>query len=300
MPKLNVQQNNQNVIQAFKNALAIGNLKGIIASDGSHNFSTAGSNRNLLDNPWFTVRQRGDGPFSGANTEAVDRWRTTSNSTMTGTTDGITLTTTVRTWGMQQRVAKDFLVVGKTYTISAMEQDGTITSATFTWTGSGMSKYVTGANVGFEISASNANYNQIYFTTNYVGSVYLRAVKLELGSISTLANDAPPNYAEELEKCKYYCRVIEGNTYTVIGQAVASTSVRFPMQFAMRATPSISVIGSIQVNGNGGLLTVSSITVNGWGATCVELNCGVSGATSHTPYLLLPASGAKIILSADL
>ena len=53
MPKLNVQQSSQNIVQAFRNTLAIGNLKGIIASDGNHNFSTAGSNRNLLDNPWW-------------------------------------------------------------------------------------------------------------------------------------------------------------------------------------------------------------------------------------------------------
>ena len=59
MPKLNVQQNNANVIKALRNALAIGQVKGPIASDGADNFSSAGSNRNLLDNPFFTLNQRG-------------------------------------------------------------------------------------------------------------------------------------------------------------------------------------------------------------------------------------------------
>ena len=35
-------------------------------------------------------------------------------------------------------------------------------------------------------------------------SITLKAVKLEIGSVSTLANDAPPNYAAELAKCQRY------------------------------------------------------------------------------------------------
>ena len=313
MPKLNVQQTNQNVIQAFKNALAIGNLKGIIASDGNHNFSTAGSNRNLLDNPWFTVRQRGDGPFSGANTEAVDRWRTTSNSTMTGTTDGITLTTTVRTWGMQQRVEKDFLVVGKTYTISAMEQDGTITSATFTWTGSGISKYVTGANVGFEISVSNANYNQIYITTNYVGSVYLRAVKLELGSVSTLANDAPPKESQVTDDCKWYFqRIQQEDGYTApvgFGIVTASTTIlrtliplSSPLRKAGTLTATATNIGQMRVQGNGNNLTPTAITGRGVLNGHAVVDITVNGTlTANQVYTLVFANSTAIIdLSKDL
>ena len=35
---------------------------------GAHidNTDVINSNRNLLDNPWLTIRQRGDGPFTGA------------------------------------------------------------------------------------------------------------------------------------------------------------------------------------------------------------------------------------------
>lgn len=39
MPKLNVQQNNAGVIQALKNALAIGQINGTLACDGENNFS---------------------------------------------------------------------------------------------------------------------------------------------------------------------------------------------------------------------------------------------------------------------
>lgn len=39
MPKLNVQQNNQNVIQSLANGVAIGRLNGIIKCDGANNFT---------------------------------------------------------------------------------------------------------------------------------------------------------------------------------------------------------------------------------------------------------------------
>lgn len=42
MPKLNVQQNNAGVIQALRNALAIGSINGLLQCDGANNFS-AGS-----------------------------------------------------------------------------------------------------------------------------------------------------------------------------------------------------------------------------------------------------------------
>ena len=242
------------------------------------------SNPNLLDNPWFTVRQRGDGPFSGANTEAFDRWLATINSTLTGTANGITITTTVRTWGMQQRVAKGFFTVGKTYTISAMEQDGTITSATFTWTGSGISKYVTGANVGFEISVSNGNYEQIYFTTNYVGSVDLKAVKIELGSVSTLANDTPPDYDRELEHCKYYFERIKAlGNYAEFGLGIAQTTgtvyAHIPMHPKRDGNYTIATNGSFRVISTSG---ISATGISKYAHTSTAGNLVVSVTASVT------------------
>ena len=312
MPKLNVQQNNQNVIQAFKNALAIGRLKGIIASDGNHNFSTAGSNRNLLDNPWFIVRQRGDGPFS-ANTPAVDRWRTTSNATITATANGITLTTTVRTWGMVQRVAKGLFTVGKTYTISAMEQDGTITSASFEWTGSAISRYVSGANVGFEISVSSSAYEQIYITTNYTGDVYLKAVKLELGSVSTLANDAPPKEDKATADCKWYFqRIQQEDGYTApvgFGIVAASTNIlrtliplSSPLRKAGTLTATVTNIGQMRVQGNGSNLTPTAITGRGVlnGHAVVDITVNGTLVNNQFYTLVFANSTAIIELSKDL
>ena len=157
MPKLNVQQNNQNVIQAFKNALAIGNLKGIIASDGSHNFSTAGSNRNLLDNPWFTVNQLGVNGTITNGQYGVDRW-IAGGGTVTMATGGITLGAG-KSYALQ-RPADPSIFNGKTVTLSVMTSDGVIESGTVV-AQTGSAKTVRTAN--FELCIGYTAYNSFYF-----------------------------------------------------------------------------------------------------------------------------------------
>lgn len=273
--------------------------------DGTDVYQT---NPNLLDNPWFTVRQRGDGPFS-ANTPAVDRWRTTSNATITATANGITLTTTMRTWGMVQRVAKGFFTVGKTYTISAMEQDGTITSASFEWTGSAISRYVTGANVGFEISVSSSAYEQIYITTNYTGDVYLKAVKLELGSVSTLANDTPPDYGTELLKCqRYFVRLKKLYSIVATGYALNATTPCFfaPTPVPLRDGVALtSAISGLYVAAPSGFRAVSAIAIQNSGtaysASGVFFNATTTGLSSGEVCMLQVRDGNGYLdFSADL
>lgn len=295
MPKLNVQQNNKNVIQAFKNALAIGNLKGIIASDGNHNFSTAGSNRNLLDNPWFTVRQRGDGPFASAG-YTVDRWcNMNSSATTTPTSDGLTLTVD-NTGGLRQYIESDLnaFLIGKTVTFSILYQDGTIGAWTFEW------------------SASHSNRGTKYNTTIYAGgtngisinrsaTIYIRAVKLELGSVSTLANDAPPEYAEELAKCQYYFRRLKNTLGSgwCFGVGVASTASVVDMivhaNMRLAASPTIAYSGSFTCNGNA--VTSMSIWLQG-GQFCIRFI--TSGLTTYSAVQVFANARSYIDISADL
>lgn len=292
MPKLNVQQNNQNVIQAFRNALAIGNLKGIIASDGSHNFSTAGSNRNLLDNPFFTVNQRGVNGTITNGQYGLDRWMA-GGGTVTMATGGITLGAG-NSYAMQ-RPADPSIFNGKTVTLSVMTSDGVIESGTVV-AQTGSAKTVRTAN--FELCIGYTAYNSFYFYNTSSSSKTVIAAKIELGSVSTLANDAPPEYAEELAKCQYYCRVIETSGYFAFGIAAGSANIQTPLQYAMRARPSVSFTGSIAIFGANDL-TVSSIVVSAWGPSAVCLDFVTTGATSRTPYIV-NMSNAKIVLSADL
>ena len=252
MPKLNVQQNNQNVIQAFKNALAIGNLKGIIASDGSHNFSTAGSNPNLLDNPWFTVRQRGDGPFTTADTVGIDRWKTNGSSGSVTGNSGYVSVSNAAGATFYQRLRDGAVELGETYTVSIMENDGTISTGTIVT--STNREYV--ISVGpwmFELDARTAfapNYRfMVYKNSAWSGN--FKAMKWEKGAFSTLANDAPPELSIARIPCYENHLRLKGQ-YAPVGYAIALSTtlalLAIPTPVPMRIAPTPSLSGTLYFN----------------------------------------------------
>lgn len=260
MPKLNVQQSNQNVIQAFRNALAIGNLKGIIASDGNHNFSTAGSNRNLLDNPFFTIRQRGDGPFTSAG-NTLDRWKAVGNTTITGEAGGMRMEASTTYRGVSQFIETPAALANLTLTFSA---DITSLSGNIfvqIYDGAGAQILVKELSEGLSSVTFTAPANgikEIYLTNRASTSVNVlfRAVKLELGSVSTLANDAPPDYYDELDHCKWYferIKALSGNYAPMgFGYAASATAATIfvPMHAKRGSGYTVSTSGSFHlVNG---------------------------------------------------
>ena len=318
MPKLNVQQNNQNVIQAFKNALAIGNLKGIIASDGSHNFSTAGSNRNLLDNPWFTVNQRGfTSNTNSNNVPAVDRWKINNGSgTQSITNDGfkIDLSETTSYCSFQQAFGNDELA-GKTITISVCS-NGTIYSTTATVparttaTQTAISyTYTSGQLVRLFVMPASSAYSYLlqFSMTGVVATI--RAVKLELGSVSTLANDAPPDYWQELDHCKWYFERIKAQTtYSSFGNGFGETTTSGQMQVPMHpkrtATYTVSTSGSFTLYNGAQSRPVSALSkaTSGLGQNVLCLAATATSLVQGSMYALLANNDASayIDISADL
>ena len=304
MPKLNVQQNNQNVIQAFRNALAIGNLKGIIASDGSHNFSTAGSNRNLLDNPWFTVNQRGVNGTITNGQYGLDRWMA-GGGTVAMATGGITLGAG-NSYAMQ-RPADPSIFNGKTVTLSVMTSDGVIESGTVV-AQTGNAKTVRTAN--FELCIGYTAYNSFYFYNISSSEKTVIAAKLELGSVSTLANDVPPEYGTELMKCQRYFYRVKGHSYYApfgIGIALSTSSAEIfiPTPVPMRTSITVSTGGSFGLLSGGSSHTgISSISYydHTGGNVRVNVYLNSSPLTSGALCYLQGASSANayIDLSADL
>lgn len=316
MPKLNVQQNNQNVIQAFKNALAIGNLKGIIASDGSHNFSTAGSNRNLLDNPFFTVNQRSATTvtLNGPEAYIADRWIAGSFGTYTHNSDNtitITCPNSTAYAGLTQRI--DPIYRGGTYTYSVRLSDDTVISLQGTMpSGNGLNVYnITINGVSWQVLfRSDGSVYWITLRCNVANSTAtVKAAKLELGSVSTLANDAPPNYAEELRKCQYYfVRLHETANYGYFpvgfGAEQASSALRMAIMTPTslrRAPVTVSFSGTLNITGNGTRTTVTSMSILDVSDTAVLVSVVPASmpANQHT-YTLSFGAQAYIDLSADL
>lgn len=216
MPKLNVQQNNQNVIQAFKNALAIGNLKGIIASDGSHNFSTSGSNPNLLDNCYFVgggsqlghgkfpINQRGATSYTGAG-RMIDRWvGQNSAGTMTLTADGLVFSNTSSGYGyIRHTLTRATQTPGWTLSVIA---DGVL--------------YQTSGSAGITLPSgmllywASANALTWRVPGNLTASETISYIKYEAAPYSTALNDGPPDFVTEQLKCfSCYLNTSPNNVY---------------------------------------------------------------------------------------
>ena len=311
MPKLNVQQNNANVIKALRNALAIGQVKGPIASDGADNFSSAGSNRNLLDNPFFTINQRGQASYTGA-VFGVDRWTMAGASGSVVVNSGYLTISNVAGSPYLQRLARE-LKLGKTYTASILLNDGTVNSVTFTTSTQKEYVYQLG-NYYFELDARSAyapNYRFMIYG-NSTWTMDIVAAKLELGSVSTLANDVPPEYGTELAKCQYYCPVIDFPTYgsIAVGYATSSTTAYFIISLPanIRTLPTMTYSGSLRVfvPASNSSISVSGLAVAGSANTpCsnqIALSATVASGLTAGQLVVLGGNetAGKIILSAEL
>lgn len=312
MPKLNVQQNNANVIKALRNALAIGQIKGPIASDGADNFSSAGSNRNLLDNPWFTVNQRSAGSTSDGY--PADRWLKVGNTaaTATATANGLVIALNGSAYcDLRNRYSEAEIItpnLGKTATISIMLADGTVFSDQIVLSTTQQNRYLNSEKIRFNLNVSGGVY---LVRLVLYDDMTIRAVKLELGSVSTLANDAPPDYGTELAKCQRSFVRFEG-LYANVGFGLAASTtlgyILIPTPVFMRKAPNIVTISysEMYLFANSGYAhAINSITVQNGGysfnAAGVTVSVNSSGLVAGEPLLLQPrASGGYLDISADL
>lgn len=203
------------------------------------------SNTNILDNPRFQINQRGQENYSGT-VYMIDRWRgQRPEIKLEVVSRGIKLSTesvnTAR--GIMQPLDDDVVkeLLGKVVTVSALieEQSGvdgffiglySALTTTAVTTGqivaSGKSGLITTTwRIPEELPSSHTHLNFYvgFQNTSAVNSGIVRAVKLELGPVQTLAhpdasgnwvlNDPPPNKALELSKCqRYYERHIFDST----------------------------------------------------------------------------------------
>lgn len=291
-------------------------------SQARANIMAGGSNRNLLDNGWFTVRQRGDGAFGTGAQYTVDRWRKLAQGSITGTENGLSIAPTATTSFIEliqyTETSLGAALEGKTITFSLMTADGTVYSKSETVPAkpaSGSTNFLSLAiQTGISCAVYRRNtgdlmvdfmYNQAQTQTTFV----IRAVKLELGSVSTLANDAPPDYGTELIKCRgYFERINTLGSSEVVGMGfgASSSSVRIGIpSLICHDIKTVTYSGAgLLLEGNGTYLTISSINKlnntpkNGF----LTLTIGASGTvTPYQAYALVgTAAGGYIDISADL
>lgn len=274
------------------------------------------SNPNLLDNPFFRINQRQ--ATSGTTTTYIaDRWLLTFGSggvTWSRTNETITVQSTSGTShaDIYQNIEPSLFadLVGKTVTLSVMLNDYSILSKTFEFP----SNANRSGDMGFGLDGNNIRY-VVYYASKRVelqksltAETY-RAVKLELGSVSTLANDTPPDYGTELIKCRGYFERIHslGSSEIVgMGMGVSASSVRIGIPSLICHTiQSVTYSGGgLLLEGGGDYRTLTSIgrlnatPKNGF----LTVTCGSSDAiTLYQTYALVgTAAGGYIDISADL
>lgn len=272
--------------------------------DNSVDYANANSNRNLLDNPFFTVNQRGvTAATSYTNAYSVDRWKSVNIMNVTVDTGYITLKNAYSSGVSELVQIIPIDIVGKTATMSVMLSDGTIYSKAFTMSTS--SAWLELPNSWYLAAYGNGSDRtrfRIYSPNNTTSTLSVAAVKLELGSYSTLINDVAPDYAEELAKCQYYYREIKCTTtgYAMIGFATAATAFQACLPYTMRVRPTITYSGTLTAYYAGGNSAVTAVAANAEFTNSIQVAFTTTGLTAGSIVALAMGSGAKLMFSADL
>lgn len=210
-------------------------------------------NQNLLMNAFFRINQRGQTSYDG-NSYCVDRWRL-YNMSITNVSEYGLECNAVDDQFSSARIIQPFkasdldFLIGKTITITMRIDAPNARLRVGVYGGSGSqssaTQYINAASVtdtnGYmSITATMPE----VFTTEYVNFLFfpcydsqthiLKSVKVEFGSVSTLANDIIPDDGEELLKCQRYIHAY--------GSAAARPSNALDCVPHMRATPSQTTV----------------------------------------------------------
>lgn len=281
------------------------------------------SNRNLLDNPWFTVNQRGFTSIISANnndTTLFDRWKNanggdTQSSTISLGSSGLTLTqntTTTNPWQIcLDQIMEENVISNKVITFSVLLADGTLVKSSGLFNADIINEYDISTNLKLVYGMWTYNGKvraRIGIRTpqsySQSASVTIRAVKLELGTESTLALDVSPNYTEELLKCqRYYVPLPRYWNGLTAGINSTYHLVNIALPTKMRAVPTISGSANIEgaLNGASVMETIatSSMTVRNADSQFIQIEVqGSNQFDKNGNVLFMPSSGAA--LSAEL
>jgi hypothetical protein len=143
---------------------------------------------------------------------------------------------------------------GKTVTISALIEANTTTKG-IRLRGAGVvgSKRIYGTGLYYETITIPSGLSVLSFGIQFWdksadnGNYFIiKGMKLELGEISTLANDAPPKIATDLAECQRY--LIRLASESIRASSMGTNTIQFfvPLPVEMRVAPSLAS-GTVQV-----------------------------------------------------
>lgn len=235
------------------------------SSKPSYNISeVGGSNPNLLDNPWFTVNQRGFTTLNGNGDKqyTVDRWyylgQNNPNCTCSvNAANNITIhAISSSDDGLFVQVIdpSDRPTSGDVVTLSVEHRNVQIGSSWY----QGKIKLLVGNAFSFMEPDAEFIYGSSQFTLHEAtfswpenadriaiqtdSYTMIKCVKLERGSVSTLGNDSAPDYGTELLKCQRYFQSAGPVVMpTLVTQAGKAFQFHPRLIVSMASTPALSV-----------------------------------------------------------
>ena len=192
---------------------------------------------NLLDNPFFTVNQRGNSEYVLSDTSSdnyiytVDRWNLAGNHKLVVLHDGVMITCVEDgVFRFQQSIDKKN-IKGKEVTLSINIGENTISgivelvvsnSENVTYDTVKLSSTNITGNSNCIISTTFTlpeNFDYEFINVGVIGNdvhageyIKIKSIKLEYGNTSTLVNDTIPKYSTELRKCQY-CTIDPNDNY---------------------------------------------------------------------------------------
>lgn len=248
-------------------------------------------NSHIEDNGYFVnpVNQRGQTSYTTAG-YTIDRWRIdVGNLTVTVTGSCVTITPTISGYNFSQVVSDGNLLAGKTVTLSfdcagncnfvIGVYNGTTWSYPLSVNHNSTSRFITSVTGVIPLDTQAVC---VYVQPQDTNIVTLYRSKLELGSVSTLANDPPADYGEELRKCQRYYIKPNGR---FIGNAGGSVFYFFvPLPVSMRVTPTsiIENVGFIILS-DGEVITPTSISVLSINSNGVTLTAQLPSSVTSQP-----------------
>lgn len=255
------------------------------------------SHRNLLHNWDFRnpVNQRGITTLSPGVSQIyfVDRWYssrtniTVNAESLSVAWDGVNGTDG---W-IQQKIEGSKALIGKTVTIS-VEIGGEFRSETLTvptienTTNAG--GFVDNVKIG--VSNYSNSYIAVVVFFNTTTTKTLTRTKLELGSVSTFANDPPADYGEQLSICQRYQYAIKSYArYAPCWIATNWIDFAIPTPCNMRINP-VLAINNLTINDGGTEVTGFTISVI---SASTELNIIMIRATKNVHGVVNPNLSIK-------
>lgn len=272
---------------------------------------------NLLDNWYFAdpINQRGLTSYTGSY-HSIDRWENAYTEDIVSVSDGYVQWDNGRSSGstyVRQKLENP-LPTG-TYTLSFEVVSLSYgNSDPYVYIGDSSGKALAGVSVndlGFYsvsyTSKTDGEIQRVQMTIPYGSGIGLSKIKLEKGSVSTLAHDAPPNKVLELAKCqRYQIELKKGGTYIFgAGIAYSDTKVSFfvPLPVTMRSGAAITFDYLYAYGSLGGTIGKVEVTaINNYGAANngIWLFATTEGGLTAGGTYFLRSEGGHLLLDANL